>query len=79
MSTLVRTPSGCMPANSASPDTPEPVPISTTVRACTTRARKVSAVAVPRLMGEMPNSTAASRAANPYLTDRRPGLYGSLV
>jgi len=26
-----------------------------------------------------PAFLAASRAANPYLTDRRPGLYGSLV
>ena len=30
MSTLVRMPSGCMPANRASPDDPDPVPISTT-------------------------------------------------
>ena len=45
MSTLVRMPSGCMPANRASPDTPEPVPISTTARACTARASKVRAVA----------------------------------
>ena len=34
MSTLVRIPSGCMPANSASPETPDPVPISTTAFAC---------------------------------------------
>ena len=63
MSTLVRIPSGCMPANRASPETPDPVPISTTALACTTRARKVRALAAPRPSGETPNSTAVSRAA----------------
>ena len=56
-------PVGLHAGERASPETPDPVPISTTARAWTTRARKVRALAAPRLSGEMPNSTAVSRAA----------------
>ena len=51
MSTLVKMPSGCMPANRASPDTPDPVPISTTALAPTALARKVSGGAAPTERG----------------------------
>jgi acetyl-CoA carboxylase biotin carboxyl carrier protein len=62
MSTLVKTPSGCMPANNAKPETPEPVPTSTTARACTTLASRVNALADPRLIGDTPSCAARSRA-----------------
>ena len=52
-----------MPANRARPETPDPVPISTTALAWIARASTVSALADPRLSGEMPSSSAASRAA----------------
>jgi acetyl-CoA carboxylase biotin carboxyl carrier protein len=64
MSTLVKTPSGCMPANNARPETPEPVPTSTTARACTSRARKVNALADPRPSGATPSWAALSRACD---------------
>jgi acetyl-CoA carboxylase biotin carboxyl carrier protein len=63
MSTLVKTPSGCIPANSAKPETPDPVPTSTTVFACTTLARKVSALAEPRPIGATPSCLAFWRAS----------------
>ncbi len=63
MSTLVRMPSGCMPAKRARPETPEPVPISTTALARSTEARKVSALAPPRPIGVTPSGAAAARAS----------------
>src|SRR4029453_584317 len=63
MSTLVKTPSGCIPAKRARPETPEPVPISTTALAWTTLARKVNALAEPRPIGATPSSLAFSRAS----------------
>ena len=61
-SMLVRTPSAAMPASSASPDTPVPVPISATALADTVRARKVRTAATPVLIGSTPNSSARWRA-----------------
>jgi|SRR5215211_2163416 acetyl-CoA carboxylase biotin carboxyl carrier protein len=63
MSTLVKTPSGCIPANSAKPETPEPVPTSTTALARITLARKVSALAAPRPIGATPSCLAFWRAS----------------
>src|SRR4051794_34431181 len=62
MSTEVKMPSGCIPANRAKPETPVPVPISTTALAETVRASKVSIAAVPRPSGMTPRSAALSRA-----------------
>src|SRR3954447_24872649 len=62
MSTLVKTPSGCMPANNARPETPEPVTTSKTSRACTALASRVSALTEPRPIGATPSCTALSRA-----------------
>ena len=59
---LVSTPSEAIPASSASPETPAPVPISTTARACTERARNVSIATVPVEAGVRPISRAARRA-----------------
>src|SRR5829696_791716 len=63
MSTLVRTPSGCMPAKRARPDTPDPVPTSTTAFAEIARASRVSVLAPPRPIGATPRWDASSRAA----------------
>ena len=52
-----------MPANRARPETPEPVPISTTALAWIARASMVSALAEPRPSGETPSSVAVWRAA----------------
>src|SRR5699024_2748736 len=62
-STLVRMPSACIPRNRASPDTPEPVPISTTARASKARASRVSMLAPPRPIGITPSDSAAAREA----------------
>src|SRR5688572_8863401 len=61
MSTLAKPPSGCIPANSATPETREPVPTLTTALACTTFARKVSALAEPRPSGAAPSCLACWR------------------
>ena len=47
MSTVVSTPSARMPRSSQRPETPVPVPISTTARASRTEARKRSAAPLP--------------------------------
>lgn len=58
------TPPGVIPSRSAAPDTPVPVPTSTTVWACTLAARKVRKRPVAGEAGETPNSRALSRAAS---------------
>src|SRR5690606_8566165 len=63
MSIEVRMPPGAIPSNRCSPETPVPVPISTTLRAVTLAARKASIAPAPTLTGSHPMSAARSRAA----------------
>jgi hypothetical protein len=51
-----------MPRSSQTPDTPVPVPISTTARASVTAARKRSVAPPPEPIGATPTSWARLRA-----------------
>ena len=52
MSTVVSTPSGRMPRSSQSPETPVPVPISTTARASSTRGEEAQRGAAAGPIGD---------------------------
>src|SRR3954447_11038064 len=58
VSTVVRTPSGRMPRSSQSPETPVPVPISTTARASIMDARNRNTAPPPLPIGATPTSLA---------------------
>jgi hypothetical protein len=61
-STVVKTPSACIPRISQTPEAPVPVPISTIALASSNEARKRSIAPPPGPIGLTPTSAACARA-----------------
>ena len=62
MSTLVNTPSGCIPSSNHSAETPAPVPISTTFFAVIAAAKVRTIAPAPGPIATQPISAAFARA-----------------